>query len=239
MRTDYPPTHTHTHRHKMIAALLVVVLAVCAFARETQRDGAAQLQALLVDDTTHYIGTLSAVAPNATHAVAGAEYYAACFGAEHAGDLLMLALPVSSVWRTVLDEPVTASLHVTSSADPAVVDLRHSVRQASGRDAWDPSRPAWRRGLASKGRATMYGRVHSIDASDEQIQCFVEHHPDAAAWVPGAAESPHRAVWARYSPETIHWIGGFGDEHYIGAIERETYIDAWQPAERARFVVQS
>ncbi|WFD34644.1 hypothetical protein MCUN1_001485 [Malassezia cuniculi] len=215
--------------NSMFPILVCLALALCAFARETQHDAAQQLRGILSDHTNHYIGTLAAVAPNATHAAVGAEYYAPCLADDHPGDLLMLALPVSAVWRNVLDKPVTASLMVTSSADERDVDLRHSVREPSGREVWEPERPMWRRGFASKGRAALYGSVHRFNASDSQTRCFVRHHPDAGAWTPGAPESPHTAVWVRFHPESIYYVGGFGDEHYIGMIDQNVYEAAWKP----------
>ena len=147
--------------------LLALLLALSVFARETQYDAAAQLHALLSDRTMYHVGTLAAVTPNADHAAVGAEYFAPCMGPENPGDLLMLALPVSAVWRNILDKPVSASLLVTSSPDPRVVDLRHSVREPSGREVWEHGRADWRKGLASKGRAALCGRVHRTNVTDD------------------------------------------------------------------------
>ena len=51
--------------------------------------------------------------------------------------------------------------------------------------------------------------------------CFVDYHPDAAAWLPG--NSIHESRWTRLIVEEIYWIGGFGDRAYIGWISSEEW----------------
>lgn len=80
--------------------------------------------------------------------------------------------------------------------------------------------------MASKVRMTMYGYIHPVTSSENinaLCDCFVAHHPDAAAWVPGSSESPHISIWVRFSPSKIHYVGGFGDEHFIGPVDMDLY----------------
>lgn len=109
----------------------------------------------------------------------------------------------------------------------SVVDVRHARQSAAGRQVWQAERPMWRRGMASKGRATMYGTMHALAPDtkglDDLAQCFTAHHPDADAWTPHAHGNPHSAVWVRFEPTRIYYVGGFGDEHYIGDIHVDTY----------------
>lgn len=199
---------------------------------------AAQLRTILADDTTFFVGTVGSASDDGA-AVIGVEYYAPCFDRHTAdrthnatsGDLLFLALPVSQTWSHILsDRNKTVTVSVTSSANPDVVDLRHASLSAAGRQVWDPKRAYWRRELASKGRAVLYGKVAPIDTDRSTLahleQCFFAHHADAAYWAPGSRISPHRALWLRYNPEKIYYVGGFGDEHFIGWIDPYTYQDA-------------
>lgn len=132
----------------------------------------------------------------------------------------------SEQWRLALRPNTTVTLAIASSPDVHVVDPRHAYISPVGRLQWLKDRPLWRRGMASKGRMTMYGRMHKITRSDDVASlsnCFFKHHPDAEAWKPGASESPHTAFWVRFSPHEIHYVGGFGDEHFIGAVDMQQY----------------
>lgn len=51
--------------------------------------------------------------------------------------------------------------------------------------------------------------------------CYTSYHPDAAAWLPDADDSPHKSTWATFDVEGVYYVGGFGDEHYIGEIPVE------------------
>ena len=68
-----------------------------------------------------------------------------------------------------------------------------------------------------------HAKITRSDDVASLSNCFVKHHPDAEAWKPGASESPHTAFWVRFSPHEIHYVGGFGDEHFIGAVDMQQY----------------
>lgn len=51
--------------------------------------------------------------------------------------------------------------------------------------------------------------------------CFLASHPDATLWTPG--NDIHESWWARLVVEEVYWIGGFGDQAYIGWIPVEIY----------------
>lgn len=197
---------------------------------------ARDVRTLLDDDTTFYVASLASVAAaDAPIAQIGAEYFAPCFtpawdGWEEAGsegDLLFLALPVSPNWRTALAPNATATVLVHANPDPRVVDMRHSTTSSAGRVHWESGRPLWRKGMPSKGRTSMTGQMHVIEAPAASTaalaKCFTHYHPDAAAWMPGSRASPHVARWARFTPEHIYYVGGFGDEHYIGTVPLGIY----------------
>lgn len=206
-------------------------VAICAFCMENKEQVALQARTLLLDDTTYFVGALGTVKDDATALVAY-EYFAPCFDSQNEksssnpGDLLFLALPASEQWRLTLRPNTTATLAIASSPDMNTVDVRHGHMSPAGRLHWPENRPEWRRGMASKGRMTMYGHMHLVTHSesiDTLGNCFVAHHPDAAAWVPGSPTSPHIAKWVRFSPAKIHYVGGFGDEHFIGSVDMDLY----------------
>lgn len=114
---------------------------------------------------------------------------------------------------------------------------------------WDPKRPSWRRGAPSKGRVTLFGTVEllsssssspSSSSSEDELtpsqarKCYLSYHEDASHWAHGAPDSPHTALWARFRVQKVYWVGGFGDEHYIGWIERDVYAGAGADAKLER-----
>lgn len=201
-----------------------------AWGIENSEQVAFQARALLVDDTTFFVGSLATTKNDS--AVVAHEYFAPCFtsannhSAANPGDLLFIALPISEQWRLSLQQNKEVSFAVASSANMEVVDPRHGQYSPAGRLQWTPDRPMWRRGMASKNRLIMKGHMHLLEdtaANESLSKCFLTHHPDAAAWQPGSIESPHTAKWARYAPNSIHYVGGFGDEHFIGDVDMELY----------------
>ncbi|KAF8606186.1 hypothetical protein BDV93DRAFT_521035 [Ceratobasidium sp. AG-I] len=94
------------------------------------------------------------------------------------------------------------------------------------------------RGPAASARVALMGRVKvmygvtgegdsDVDREARQMSsCFLARHPDAKWWVPGRKGAPHVAWWARFDPEAVYYVGGFGDEHYIGRIPVDLYRNA-------------
>ena len=96
-------------------------------------------------------------------------------------------------------------------------------------DWWDhidqagPVYPGLPLSPAALPRVTLFGYLDTIppltdDAATQLEKCFLEVHPDARAWLPGAARSPHSSFWARFVVTHAYWIGGFGDVQQIGWI---------------------
>jgi len=207
--------------------LWVAVLVAHCHAWESNKTSAHDARTLLVDEQTHYISSVATVDED-HKALLAYEYYAPCFEGAYAADLLYLVLPVSQLWRRVLaTSPMSATVAVASSPNQDDVDLRHANISRAGRIQWDAARPMWRRGMASKSRLTMYGTMHRLamepGAMDKLSECFVAHHPDARMWLPGSEESPHTALWMRFSPSSVYYVGGFGDEHFIGHLDMEAF----------------
>ncbi|KAN0065092.1 hypothetical protein ACQY0O_001588 [Thecaphora frezii] len=231
------------------ACVCVAAAATAVFAWETREQAASQAYDLVYDAHIYGVATLSTkYADNATdpflrgQVISGPEYFAPCFPSE--GDLLFLGLKVSQTWRNVLTSAQkNATVSIASNADPAVPDRRHRSHSDGPGPHWDPERPRWRRGMPSKGRATLFGHFELLDGAaaaahdrDALARCYLSHHPDAKHWAPGARESPHIPFWAKFVVERIYWVGGFGDEHFIGWIGRDQWKRTWR--ERAAEAAQ-
>ncbi|PWN51150.1 hypothetical protein IE53DRAFT_386508 [Violaceomyces palustris] len=205
---------------------------------ETAEQAARQARSLLKDPTVFGVGTLSTVYPDRHpdeslrgSIMSGPEYFAPCFPEN--GDLLFLGLTVSQNWRNVRQsDHHNATFSVGSNADPGVVDPRHSARTrvafSSSPDHWDPHRPSWRKGMPSKGRVTLMGHFEELEEQAWQSaeKCFFSHHPDARHWGRPGPDSPHTPFWTRFVIDKVYWIGGFGDEHFIGWLSLERWVEA-------------
>ena len=88
--------------------------------------------------------------------------------------------------------------------------------------------------MPSKGRVTLFGHfdifnvTHHPDQAEKALDCYLGHHPDASHWAPNATESPHVPFWAKFSVNKVYWVGGFGDEHYIGWFSSDEWNTAWK-----------
>ncbi|KAI0038783.1 hypothetical protein FA95DRAFT_1505060 [Auriscalpium vulgare] len=122
------------------------------------------------------------------------EYYANC----HAnGSLTLILLPISRHAQNILHHPAhSASLSVSS----------------------DPPD-------AARARVALMGDVTLLpDAAATDVKaCYLAEHPDAVEWLPGDDDGAHVAYWARFDPHMVYFVGGFGDEHFIGYIPLPLY----------------
>ncbi|KAI0743561.1 pyridoxamine 5'-phosphate oxidase-domain-containing protein [Daedaleopsis nitida] len=128
------------------------------------------------------------------------EYYASC----HAnGSLTLLFLPISRHSQNVLLSPGhSASISV-----------------------WSDNPAANRPRVSLIGNVTLFPEVSHTPERDSIQECYLAQHPDARWWLPGPRE-PHTVYWARFDPHSIYYVGGFGNEHFIGYIPLEMYQSA-------------
>lgn len=217
----------------IVAGAVFLAITCHTYAWETEADAAAQVRSLLASQDQHFgVGVLSTFNSSGSGAnvpLQSHEYFAPCFDD---GDLAFIALPVSPNWRNALASGANISFAVSSHPDPRISDPRHRSSGKRGSNRWDPRRPAWRRGLPSKLRSTLFGSVEllempsSLSSASTATSCFLKHHPDAKYWAPESTDSPHVARWARLRVAKIYAVGGFGDEHRIGWIDRQVYAQA-------------
>lgn len=94
--------------------------------------------------------------------------------------------------------------------------------------------------MPSKSRITLFGHFSLLnltqhpDQAEEASRCYLDHHADASHWAPNSTESPHIPFWATFTVDKVYWVGGFGDEHYIGWFSSDEWKTAWK--QRRQFV---
>lgn len=221
-----------------VAFLQLTLCSLGSLAWET-KDQALEQAVKLVHDPTHFgVSTLSTKYPDnhpvadlAGSVISGPEYFAPC--SAETGSLLYLGLTVSQSWRNVLNsERKNATVSIASSTNPAVVDPRHASKRHPHH--WQSDRPSWRRGMPSKGRVTLFGHFELLNVTQHPeeaktaLSCYLDRHPDASHWAPNATESPHVPFWATFNVDKVYWVGGFGDEHYIGWFDSAEWNTAWK-----------
>jgi len=42
-------------------------------------------------------------------------------------------------------------------------------------------------------------------------ECYTSYHPDSKWWLPDSKNGAHFSVWARFDPQDIYYVGGFGE----------------------------
>lgn len=168
----------------------------------------------------------------AGNAISVPEYFAPCDAEK--GSLIYLGVTVSQVWKNVLNSKTkNATVSIVSDPDPSVPDHRHTSQPDSSQ--WQQQdRPYWRRGMPSKPRVALFGHFDIIDGTqhpdhaEQALNCYLDHHPDASHWAPNATDSPHVSFLAEFSVNKAYWVGGFGDEHYIGWLTSDEWNAAWK-----------
>ncbi|ODV89897.1 hypothetical protein CANCADRAFT_25517, partial [Tortispora caseinolytica NRRL Y-17796] len=133
------------------------------------------------------------------------EYYADC---SLNGEPTYILIEISSVYRQ------------WAAGSPIAMEVHTGHFGRKGLEA---------QGLAAAPRVSLQGNFSLLDTdsySDEEMfaleTCFLRHHPDAVAWLPGKSMS-HSAKWAKFDVEHVYYIGGFGNVAYIGDIDVELY----------------
>ncbi|EIN11836.1 hypothetical protein PUNSTDRAFT_62720, partial [Punctularia strigosozonata HHB-11173 SS5] len=76
------------------------------------------------------------------------------------------------------------------------------------------------------GNVTVFDSDDQIDDVEALQACYLRRHPDARGWLPDSPRAPHLSYWARFDPQAIYYVGGFGSEHYIGYIPLNLYQEA-------------
>jgi putative heme iron utilization protein len=92
------------------------------------------------------------------------------------------------------------------------------VRESS----WYLPQPPADRGRLDHPRFTLFGTLSKIEADQYKHydECFRFTHPDASDWM------LHDFQYYKLVVEDVNFIGGYGDRHYVGWIDKELYSKA-------------
>jgi len=75
-------------------------------------------------------------------------------------------------------------------------------------------------------RFALIGKVEKMNLGIvdtlKMTECYAKYHPDAVPWLPG--NRIHESFWMRLVVKEVYWLGGFGNQAYIGWIP----LEAWQ-----------
>ncbi|EKM54482.1 uncharacterized protein PHACADRAFT_258359 [Phanerochaete carnosa HHB-10118-sp] len=191
--------------------IAVIFLLLCVvFAKETVND-AARLARQLVSQSPDAIGYMATTYPDDHDTLPGQpfslqEYFGDC---HTNGSLTLLFMPISRHSQNILHSPTHAASISIGPEHPAASRAR----------------------VALIGNVTIFTDLHSAPERERIEACYVAQHPDARHWLPGPHE-PHIAYWARFDPQSIYFVGGFGSSHFIGYIPLEMYQSAVLPPEQ-------
>ncbi|KAI8928393.1 pyridoxamine 5'-phosphate oxidase-domain-containing protein [Entophlyctis helioformis] len=92
------------------------------------------------------------------------------------------------------------------------------------------------RGPLDHARLTLFGTLDLVpsDRSQQETLCFFAHNPDAAEALSG---HDFKVFQLRIAGD-VSWVGGFGDEHYVGWIPMDLYLAAGRAPAGPSLVVQ-
>lgn len=68
------------------------------------------------------------------------------------------------------------------------------------------------RGVADQWQNVTVLRTDEMSQKDRKAlqDCYKRYHPDVF-WFPGTGEHPWDAMWARFTPRDVYYVGGFGE----------------------------
>ena len=143
------------------------------------------------------------------------QYHAPCFDSPA---LTMLLMPISLSTRNVLSNPSHSATYTIQMPMDGV-----SSPMSRGRVAFiGVSVRSWS-STATCGFIEVIGAdtVQNVtlfpfnDISKPELarleNCYTHYHPDAKMWLPYQPRHPFDSSWARFEPQDIYYVGGFGE----------------------------
>ncbi|KZP34721.1 hypothetical protein FIBSPDRAFT_1035700 [Athelia psychrophila] len=186
----------------LLSLVYLIASLVCSRAYETVED-AAVIARRLVDDSPNFIATMATVYPSDHPHMAGQPFALQAYYSTYYqnGSLLLLVLPISRHTQNIMQSPGhTASLTMASPL-PAARSARVSLA----------------------GNVTIFWDDEDIAEEEAMKAFYLAQHPDAKRWLPNDDGAAHIAFWARFDPQDVYFVGGFGTTHYIGGIPLDLY----------------
>ncbi|KAK7204462.1 pyridoxamine 5'-phosphate oxidase-domain-containing protein [Myxozyma melibiosi] len=164
--------------------------------RPSVDEAAVQARKLIKSEAFADMNTVFQSGPLAGSAIGLLEYYADC---SEDGSLTLLMVEVGHNYKNWLE------------GSPVSFSIKYSPKFFSLSPASEP-------------RASLVGNISYVE-DEEEIKkaklCFLHRHPDAKAWLPG--NKIHKTAFMTFVPESVYWLGGFGNVAYIGDIPIDMY----------------
>ncbi|EGG03459.1 uncharacterized protein MELLADRAFT_75319 [Melampsora larici-populina 98AG31] len=124
------------------------------------------------------------------------------FAPYHNGDLLLLALPISPIYKNI-DQ---------SSSLSATIAIKDELGQLQRNGS------NW---AANRRRITLFGTLMPVTDVMEAKALYEKFHPDSSFW--NGDNGPHDKMWVRFQTKEAYYFGGFGDRAAIGWLDMELY----------------
>lgn len=169
--------------------------------RQSREEAAIEARQFVYDQSFGTLNTINQSGNYEGFPAGQIEYY--IDNAEEDATLLLIAVDMSSAFRNI------------NNGSPSSL----SIRTGDQPDGQTPLRAA-----AAK-RIILYGEFDYVEPSIKAKAAFFAAHPDALEWAPGVPGF-HKTQWIKFTITGIHYIGGFGDRHYIGSIPVDKYTEA-------------
>ncbi|KAF8919878.1 pyridoxamine 5'-phosphate oxidase-domain-containing protein [Mucidula mucida] len=188
--------------NRLVYYLVALFFVSYVAAWETVEDAAAIARSL-VDSSVNSVATMATIFPEDDPYLPGypfamQEYYASCL---RNGSLSLLFLPISRHSRNILaSESRVVSISITSESPAA-----HLPR------------------VSLLGNITIFKESSEMGQLSEIKECYLSAHPDSKRWLPDDDEGAHVSYWARFDPQSVYFVGGFGGRHYIGFVPLPLY----------------
>lgn len=123
------------------------------------------------------------------------------------GDLLLLALPISPIYKNI-DQ---------SSSLSATIAIKDELGQLQRNGS------NW---AANRRRITLFGNLSPVTDVVEAKALYEKVHPDSSFW--NGDNGPHDKLWVRFQTTQAYYFGGFGDRAAIGWLNMELYQDEFK-----------
>ncbi|KAM0746336.1 hypothetical protein T439DRAFT_329787 [Meredithblackwellia eburnea MCA 4105] len=188
--------------HRICSFLTLLGIALAA--RETLDEAAVHARELIAY-RAYNIGTLASTYKTNDQGLQGMalplqEYYAE-WPLDDSGDLLLLAMGISQIYRSALP-PHESNMTITIS------DL---YGLGDGNLA------------AGRMRVALFGNLEPVTHEEVEVckKAYLAAHPDSRGWLP--PNGPHFGFYARFRVYKVYAFDGFGDVAYIGWIPLDLY----------------
>ena len=220
----------------VVGVLFFVALVDANLHEHTEDEAAVKARALVASEGVGFIGSVMSSPPNAYdngYAYASMDYFVdqcvdESLQSSNGSPLLLLSTLEVATQNILKNNRISLAIRSKSGAS-------HNDGSERWNKATDEERAYAEKLVRLAGPAALTSRMtllgtisglNTLEENDVATKCFLARHPDAKMWIKFADFS-----FYRLDVEHIYWVGGFGDSHYIGWIDRNKYYNASTLAE--------